>query len=75
MAYLERHIAAAADAVTAGVPLRGYFVWSLIDNFEWSHGTSKRFGLVHVDYATQRRQVKASGLWYRDLIAAHAGVA
>lgn len=75
IAFLERHIAAAADAVTAGVPLHGYFVWSLIDNFEWSHGTSKRFGLVHVDYATQRRRVKASGEWYRDLIAAHAGVA
>lgn len=69
--YLEGHLAAAADAMDQGVPLDGYFVWSLLDNFEWSHGTSKRFGIVHVDLATQRRRVKTSGSWYRDLIAAH----
>jgi beta-glucosidase len=52
------------------VPLTGYFVWSLLDNFEWAEGYAKRFGLVRVDYETQRRIVKASGRWYRDLIAA-----
>jgi beta-glucosidase len=69
--FLDRHIAAASEAVEAGVPLAGYFVWTLLDNFEWAWGTSKRFGLAYVDYATQRRIVKASGRWYRDLIRAH----
>jgi beta-glucosidase len=73
-AFLREHIAACADAIDEGVPLRGYFVWTLMDNFEWAHGTSKRFGLVHVDYPTQRRRVKDSGRWYRDLIAAHGAV-
>ena len=68
--YLETHVAAAADALDAGVPLAGYFVWSLLDNFEWAHGFSKRFGIVHVDYESQERTVKTSGMWYRDLIAA-----
>jgi beta-glucosidase len=53
------------------VPLKGYFIWTLMDNFEWSHGTNKRFGIVHTDYRTQRRRIKSSGYWYRDLIAAH----
>lgn len=69
--YLERHLSAAAEAIAAGVPVAGYFVWTLMDNFEWAHGTSKRFGLVHVDHATQRRRIKTSGHWYRELIAAH----
>jgi beta-glucosidase len=68
-AYLAAHLAVCADALADGVPLRGYFAWSLMDNFEWSHGYSKRFGIVHVDYATQRRRVKDSGRWYADLIA------
>jgi len=50
------------------VKVQGYFVWSLLDNFEWSSGYSKRFGLVHVDYATQTRTIKSSALWYRDFI-------
>ena len=66
--YLERHLAAAADAIEDGVPLTGYFAWSLLDNFEWALGYGTRFGIVRVDYATQRRTVKASGRWYRDLI-------
>jgi beta-glucosidase len=66
--YLDSHIAAAADALEDGVPLAGYFVWSLLDNFEWAYGFSKRFGIVHVDYETQKRTLKASGQWYRDLI-------
>jgi beta-glucosidase len=71
IAFLERHFDAAATAIAEGVPLRGYFIWTLMDNFEWAHGTSKRFGIVHTDYPTQRRRVKASGAWYRRLMAAH----
>ena len=68
VAYLQGQIAALGRAVAAGVPLRGYFVWSLLDNFEWSFGYGKRFGLVHVDYATQHRTPKASARWYADFI-------
>jgi beta-glucosidase len=76
-AYLEECIAACARAVTAGAPLAGYFAWSLLDNFEWSYGYDKRFGIVHVNYETQERTVKASGHRYAELIKAHrtAGVA
>jgi beta-glucosidase len=63
--YLQLHIAAMADALERGVDVRGYFVWSLLDNFEWADGYTKRFGLVFVDYATQRRTLKDSALWYR----------
>jgi beta-glucosidase len=66
--YLERHFAAAARAISEGVPLKGYFPWSLMDNFEWAVGYSKRFGLVYVDYKTQKRIPKDSALWYRDFI-------
>ena len=68
--YLARHLAAAADALEAGAPLRGYYVWSLLDNFEWSLGYGKRFGLVRVDFATQQRTIKQSGRWYGEVIAA-----
>jgi len=68
--YLRTHIAAMADAMDQGVPMAGYMVWSLMDNFEWSSGYAKRFGIVHVDYATQRRTLKDSALWYRDFLAA-----
>ncbi|MCU0698574.1 MAG: GH1 family beta-glucosidase [Myxococcaceae bacterium] len=66
--YLEGHLTACCDAVAAGVPLEGYFVWSLLDNFEWSHGYQKRFGLVHVDFATQRRTIKDSGRWLAQVL-------
>jgi beta-glucosidase len=70
--YLKAHIAALDDAVAAGVDVRGYFAWSLLDNFEWAWGYSQRFGIVHVDFDTQQRRPKRSALAYRDLIAAHA---
>ncbi|SBU90496.1 beta-glucosidase [Streptomyces sp. Ncost-T6T-1] len=70
--YLEEHLAACARAVAGGAPLAGYFAWSLMDNFEWAYGYDKRFGLVHVDYATQRRTVKSSGLRYAELVREHA---
>jgi beta-glucosidase len=69
--YLEQHLDVAARAVRRGTPLAGYFAWSLLDNFEWAYGYAKRFGLVHVDYPTQRRTIKASGYRYRDIIASH----
>jgi beta-glucosidase len=66
--YLRTHFAAAHRAIQAGVPLAGYFVWSLMDNFEWSHGYSQRFGIVWVDYETQKRFVKDSAKWYKNVI-------
>ncbi len=66
--YYRSHLQAALDAIDAGVDLRGYFAWSLLDNFEWTHGYSKRFGLIHLDFATQQRTVKASGEFYRGVI-------
>jgi beta-glucosidase len=58
------------DAVAAGADVRGYFIWSLLDNFEWSAGCANRFGIVYVDYATQQRLLKASAYWYAGLIKA-----
>jgi beta-glucosidase len=66
--YLRTHLQAAARAIEAGVDLRGYFLWSLLDNFEWQAGFSKRFGIVYVDYPTQRRFAKASARFYADVI-------
>ena len=63
--YLMRHLAALRQAVADGVPVKGYFAWSLLDNFEWAEGYLRRFGLVHVDYATQERRLKDSAKWYR----------
>jgi beta-glucosidase len=71
IAYLDGHLRAVADAVTDGVDVRGYYTWSLLDNFEWAEGYTKRFGLVHVDYDTLARTPKDSFTWYRDLVAAH----
>ncbi len=72
--YLDAHLTAAADAVAAGVDVRGYFVWSLMDNFEWAAGYDERFGLVHVDYATQTRTPKDSYHWLRARLASRAPV-
>jgi beta-glucosidase len=66
--YLRQHIDAIHEAMQKGANLRGYFVWSLLDNYEWSHGYSKRFGIVHVDYATQKRTLKKSAQFYSDVI-------
>lgn len=67
--YLDAHLRAAHTALARGVDLRGYLVWSLLDNFEWVEGYRKRFGIVYVDYTSQRRLPKDSALWYRDVIA------
>lgn len=66
--YLRSHIAAVSEAIIEGVDVRGYFVWSLFDNFEWASGYDKRFGIVYVDYESLRRIPKDSALWYRDFI-------
>ena len=71
--YLKRHFAAAKRAIDEGVPLTGYFVWSLLDNFEWYFGYAKRFGITYVDYATQERIPKDSFMWYRDFLASRKG--
>jgi len=71
-AYIASHIAAVGDAMRQGVPMAGYMVWSLMDNFEWASGYEKRFGIVHVDYATQQRTLKDSALWYRDFLQQQA---
>ena len=72
--YYRDHLCAAREALRRGVNLRGYFAWSLLDNFEWSAGYSKRFGLYRVDYATQRRSPKASAHYYRKVIRSHGSV-
>ncbi|WP_031003801.1 GH1 family beta-glucosidase [Streptomyces sp. NRRL F-5727] len=69
VAYLHGHLAAVRRAVEDGADVRGYFLWSLLDNFEWAFGYSKRFGIVHVDFASQRRTLKDSARWYADVIA------
>ncbi|MCK2218953.1 GH1 family beta-glucosidase [Actinomadura sp. ATCC 31491] len=67
-AYFEAHLGACKAAIDAGVPLEGYFAWSLMDNFEWAWGYGKRFGLVHVDFDSQERLLKDSALWYAEII-------
>ena len=71
--YLRGHFVAAREAIVAGAPVRGYFVWSLIDNFEWSYGYTQRFGVLYTDYPTQRRIVKDSGRFLADVAASNGG--
>ena len=71
VAYLEDHLRALSDAIAAGVDVRGYYAWSLLDNFEWSAGYSRRFGIVHVDFVTQQRTLKTSARVYSDVIRTH----
>jgi beta-glucosidase len=73
VSFLEGYMDAAARAIEDGVNLKGYFIWSLLDNFEWSQGFSKRFGLVYVNHATQERIIKDSGYWVKEMIRAQAG--
>jgi beta-glucosidase len=73
-AYIKSHFEAAESAIEQGAPLKGYFVWSFMDNFEWAEGYDKRFGIVHVDYATLERTPKQSALWYRDFIKEQKGL-
>jgi beta-glucosidase len=68
IAYLDAHLRQAHRSIQDGVPLKGYFVWSLMDNFEWGRGYSKRFGLTYVFYPTQQRIIKESGRWYHQVI-------
>lgn len=68
VAFLKGYLDAAALAIQQGVPLKGFYVWSLLDNFEWAHGYEKRFGIVHVDFATQKRTLKRSALYFKDVI-------
>ncbi len=72
-AYIDTHLRVCHQAIEAGVPLEGYFAWSLMDNFEWAWGYGKRFGLVYVDYPTQARILKDSALWYAETIR-HGGL-
>jgi len=69
--YLREHLRALREAIAAGVDVRGYFAWSLLDNFEWAQGFSKRFGIIHVDHASQKRTLKESALFYADVIRAN----
>ena len=69
IAFLKQHITAVHDALIEGVPVKGYFVWSLMDNFEWAYGYDSRFGLAYVDFETQERTIKDSGYWYREVAA------
>ncbi|MFB9238019.1 GH1 family beta-glucosidase [Plantactinospora siamensis] len=73
-AFIDAHLRACHDAISAGVPLRGYFLWSLLDNFEWAWGYTKRFGITYVDFSSQRRIPKSSARWYADVIR-HNGLA
>ncbi len=74
VSYLKKHIAAVSEAIAQGCDIRGYMAWSLLDNLEWSLGFAKRFGIVHVDFATQVRTIKASGKLYADVIASNGDV-
>jgi len=66
--YLTRHLAAVKEAVRKGIPVKGYFAWSLLDNFEWAEGYIRRFGLIHIDFKSQQRKLKLSGQWYRSFL-------
>jgi beta-glucosidase len=69
IAYLRGHLRKVREVIQAGVPVRGYFVWSLLDNFEWTFGTTRRFGITYIDYPTGRRVLKASAHWYKAVIS------
>ena len=72
--YIRKHLEVLPDVIRRGVPLKGYFCWSLLDNFEWAYGTRDRFGLIYVDFDTQKRIVKDSGKWFARVAKANAVV-
>ncbi len=72
--FMKRYLREFQRAMQEGIPIQGYFYWSVMDNYEWAHGYRKRFGLIHVDYATQQRTLKDSAYWYRDVIASHGAL-
>lgn len=72
--FLHRHFKGLQKAVEEGIAVAGYFHWSFMDNFEWQEGFRERFGLVFVDYPTQKRVIKDSGYWYRDVIASNGAI-
>ncbi len=72
LSYIRRHLQQVHRAIEIGVPMKGYFAWSLMDNFEWGFGYSKRFGIVYVDYATQKRTLKSSAKWYKGVVTENA---
>jgi beta-glucosidase len=74
LSYIKRHLQQVHRAIKIGIPVNGYFAWSLLDNFEWAYGFSKRFGLIYVDYETQERIPKASAKWYAQVIRENAVV-
>ena len=71
--FTARYLTELHKAITDGADIRGYFHWSILDNFEWAEGYTKRFGLVHVDYDTQVRTIKDSARWYAEVIASNGG--
>ena len=71
--FLQRYLLALQRAARDGVDIRGYFHWTILDNFEWAEGYKHRFGLIHVDYSTQKRTLKDSARWYREVIRSHGG--
>jgi beta-glucosidase len=72
VAYLTDHVGAVEAAIAEGADVRGYFAWSLLDNYEWAEGYSQRFGIIHVDYQTQKRTIKASGYEYKKIVATNS---
>lgn len=74
MEYYRQHLRATHDAMQKGADVRGYYAWSLLDNYEWAHGYSKRFGIVHVDYSTQQRTIKSSGRYYSEVIRTNGAI-
>ena len=69
--FLWRYLLALRRASEDGVDIQGYFLWSIMDNFEWAHGLRKRFGIIYIDYKTQQRILKDSAYWYREIIASN----
>ena len=69
LSYLHTHLEAVADAIEAGVPVKGYYAWSMLDNYEWAEGYDERFGIIEVDFATQKRTPKRTARWYQQIVA------